>query len=114
MKKSAGVRLTVVAAIALAARAQPRPEPCAASTFNDQACRAAVQARGYCWNGRWVKMKYNYPYPFYYDMYLEYAANGGIVDAATVGSCGPRRLLIGHTYSRAGFGRHGAAHSAHS
>src|SRR5437762_2353226 len=106
MKKSSAVRLTVVAAVGLAAHAQQRPDPCAAATFDEQACRAAVQNRGYCWNNRWVKLKYHYPYPYYFDAYLDYVAIGGIVESAAVGSCGPPRRFFtgGHGVSRAGFG----------
>lgn len=115
MKKSAGVRLTVVAAIAIAARAQGPADPCAAATFNEQACRDAVQAQGYCWNGRWVKLKYHYPYPYYFDSYLSYIGAGGTINAADVGSCGPPRsfFLLGHSTHRAGFGGTGAGHAAH-
>src|SRR5580700_7351975 len=72
MKKSASVSLTVVAAFGIAAQAQPRLDPCAAASFNEQACQAAVQNRGYCWNGQWVKLKYHYAYPYYYDAYQAY------------------------------------------
>jgi len=115
MKKSAAVRLTVVAAVGLAAHAQPRPDPCSAATFNDQACQAAVQNRGYCWNGRWVMLKYHYPYPYYFDAYLAYVSNGGFVDAAATGLCGqPHRFFGGaHAIPRAGFGVIGAGHVAH-
>jgi hypothetical protein len=106
MKKSAAVRLTAVAAIGLAARGQPRPDPCAAATFTEAACRAAVENRGYCWNGRWVKLRYSYPYPYYFDSYVAYIANGGIVDPAAVGTCGPAHGWFSgaHSVSRGGFG----------
>lgn len=119
MKKSAHVRLTVVAALGVAAaHAQPRLDPCSAPSFNEQACQAAIQNRGYCWNGRWVTLKYHYPFPYYYDAYQELIANGGIVNPAAVGSCGPRRVTAiasSHAVGRAGFGSSGACHaSAHS
>ena len=78
MKKSVAVRLTVVAAVGIAARAQPRQDPCSAATFNEQACQAALQNGGYCWNGRWVGLKYHYAFPYYYDAYLDYLTTGGV------------------------------------
>jgi hypothetical protein len=114
MKKSASVCLTIVAAAAIATAGQ-RPDPCTASTFNEQACEAAVQNRGYCWNGRWVRMKFHYPYPYYYDAYQQFTASGGMVSALEVGSCGPPvRVISADGSSRAGFGSRGAGHgSAH-
>jgi len=116
VKRSASVSLTVVAAVSLAARGQPPLDPCAAANFNEQACQAAIQNRGYCWNGRWVRLKYHYPFPYYYDAYREYLANGGVVNAAIVGSCGPQpHLLFGfHSAAHGGFGATGACHAAHS
>jgi hypothetical protein len=117
MKKSVAVQLTVVAAVGIAARAQPRQDPCSAATFNEQACQAAVQNRGYCWNGRWVGLRYHYPFPYYYDAYLDYVSNGGVANPAPVASCGPpHRFFSGaHGISRAGFGSSGSAcHAAHS
>jgi hypothetical protein len=67
MKRSAIVRLTIVAAVGMAAHAQQRPNPCALSTFSGQACSAAVTSGGYCWNGKWVQLQGHYPYPYYYD-----------------------------------------------
>jgi hypothetical protein len=106
MKKSVAVRLTVVAAVGIAARAQPRQDPCSAATFNEQACQAAVQNRGYCWNGRWVGLRYHYAFPYYYDAYLDYVSNGGLANPAPVASCGPpHRFFSGaQGISRAGFG----------
>jgi len=78
MKKSASVRLTVVAAIGMgAAHGQQRQDPCAAASFKQQACQAAVQNRGYCWDGKWVQLTYHYPYPYYYDAYQQYTTNRG-------------------------------------
>jgi len=117
MKKSASVRLTVLAAAGIAARAQTRPDPCLAASFNQQACEAAVQNRGYCWNGHWVRLKYHYPFPHYYDAYQEYIAGGGEVTPAEVDSCGPPHgfwFFGAHgAAARAGFGATGACHSAH-
>ena len=77
-------------------------------------CRAAVENRGYCWNGRWVKLRYSSPYPYYFDSYLAYIANGGTIDPAAVGSCGPPHGIFGgaHGISRGGFGI-SACHTAH-
>ena len=116
MKRSASVSLTVVAAVSMAARGQQRLDPCAAASFNEQACQAAIQSRGYCWNGRWVPLKYHYPFPYYYDAYQDYAANGGVVNAAVVGSCGPPAPVVfgAHGAAHGGFGATGVCHGAHS
>jgi hypothetical protein len=91
-----------------AARGQQRPDPCAAASFNPQSCQAAVQNRGYCWNGQWVRSAYHYPFPYYYDAYRQYTANGGASSAMGIGSC------VAHGTARAGFGATGAGHSVHS
>jgi len=92
MKKSVQVTLTLVASMGLAARAQSRPDPCVQSTFNEQACQEAVRAHGYCWNGKWVRLTYHYPFPYYYDLYAEYLTQGGVATPADVGTC--RRPLM--------------------
>jgi hypothetical protein len=107
----------VVAAIGIAAHGEPRLDPCAAPSFSQQACEAAIQNRGYCWNGRWVNLKYHYPFPYYYDAYLDYIAAGGVVNPAMVGSCSSRRTAAAGSHliiARAGFGSAGACHAAHS
>jgi hypothetical protein len=116
MKRSASVSLTVVAAVSMAAGRQQRLDPCETASFNEQACAAAIQSGGYCWNGRWVRLKYHFPYPYYYDAYQEYLANGGVVNAAAVGSCGPpSRVVFGsHGAAHGGFGATGACHAASS
>jgi hypothetical protein len=117
VKRSSSIRLTVVAAVGIAAHGEPRLDPCAASSFSQQACEAAIQNRGYCWNGRWVNLKYHYPFPYYYDAYLEYTAAGGVVNPAVVGECSSRRTIAGGSHfvvNRAGFGSAGACHAAHS
>jgi hypothetical protein len=119
MKKSGSVILTIVAALGVTARAQQRHDPCAATTFNEQACQAAVQNRGYCWNGHWVRMKYRYPYPYFYDSYEAYLEHGGTVKPAIVGSCGPTSRWFRSTtntgsVAHGGFGSSSACHSAHS
>ncbi len=74
MKKSPHVTLTIVAAVSLAAaKADPRPDPCAAANFSEQACQTAIRQRGYCFGGQWVPMRYSYPYPYYYDQYQVHA-----------------------------------------
>jgi len=78
----------------LAARAQSLPDPCGAATFNEQACHEAVRANGYCWNGKWVRLKYRYAFPYYYDLYADYMAQGGLVIAGKVGTCGPSHATI--------------------
>ncbi len=112
MKKSLGVGLTVLAAVGVATAAEKRPDPCAAGTFNDQACQAAVQNRGYCWNGRWVRMNYPQPYPYYFDVYDAFVSGGGITTPAEVDACGPP--LTGWIYGRrGGFGHTSRGHAAH-
>ncbi len=116
MKKSSLIRLTVVAAVGLGAQAADRPEPCASANFDEHACQTAVQQGGYCWNGRWVRMKYHYPYPYYYDSYVDYLATLGPLNQVTFGAC---TSTAGHSFfgahggTRAGFGSTGACHSAH-
>jgi hypothetical protein len=114
MKKSGAVRLSIVAAVGIAVHAQGRPNPCSAANFNEAACQMAVQANGYCWNGRWVKLRYHYPYPYYYDVYLDYLGSGGAVDPA-IGTCAAPHVYsaASHGFSRAGFGNSGAGHCAH-
>jgi hypothetical protein len=114
MRKSSAVKLTVVAAIGIAAQAQQRPDPCQSATFNAQACSEAVQRRGYCFNGQWVRMKYSYPYPYYYDRYQAYSVLVGASTPLSVGACGAPGFLpmiSGHgtpAVARYGFGGHGA------
>ncbi|SPE42198.1 exported hypothetical protein [Candidatus Sulfopaludibacter sp. SbA3] len=112
MKKSASVGLTILAAVSMAARAEQRLDPCKAANFNEQACQEAIQARGYCWNGRWVQLRYHHPFPYYYDAYHEYTAKGGVVNAAVVGTCGPPAIIPTHGMWRGGFGFLGAHHGA--
>jgi hypothetical protein len=114
LKRSATVRLGILAVIGLSAGAQQRPDPCAAANFNEQACQAAIQRSGYCWNGRWVSLKYRNPFPYYYDAYQEFTANGGVVNMAVAGVCGPpartHAFLGGHGASHGGFGASGSCH----
>src|SRR5215470_4193465 len=118
MKKSLQVTLTVVAAMGLAARAQSRSDPCVQATFNEQACQEAVRARGYCWNGKWVRLNYHYPFLYFYDLYAEYVAQGETAVPAEVGNCHPPLIsFIGthgsaHGGARGGFGSTGSGHCA--
>jgi hypothetical protein len=109
------VRLTIVAAVGIAAHGKGRPDPCGATTFDQQACSAAIQNLGYCWNNRWVT-KYHYAYPYYFDAYQDFLANGGVVNSANFGTCVPSPVAHGHgvLIGRAGFGGTGACRSAHS
>jgi len=115
MKKSASVGLTILAAVALGAPPDQRLDPCASANFNESACQAAIQNRGYCWNDRWVRMKYSQPYPFYYDAYRGFLGSGGVVSAAQVGSCAAPGgfWIFAHGGSHRGFGATGAGHTAH-
>jgi hypothetical protein len=117
MKKSPQVTLTIVAAVSLAAaKAGPRPDPCAASTFNEQACEAAIHNRGYCLADQWVPMRYSYPYPYYYDQYQVYSLLIGPATPFEVGTCGHRhgggaQGFVAGTAARGGFGAHGCGHA---
>jgi hypothetical protein len=115
-KKSSRVTLTVVAAVGMAARGQQPADPCEASTFNEHACQEAVRQRGYCWNGRWISLRYSYPYPYYYDQYQVYAMLVGPSNPAAVGTCRPPHIWIAHgghgpSAARCGFGSTGAGHA---
>jgi hypothetical protein len=115
MKRSASVRLTIVAAVGMAASAQSRLDPCGVASFNDAACHAAIQSGGYCWNGHWVKLNYHYPYPYYYDLNQKFLSSGGTVTPAVVETCGPVANAAQASHApviRAGFGTSGATHSA--
>jgi len=96
MKKSTKISLTVVAAMGMAA-CNRRPDPCEAATYNDQACREAIQQGGYYYHGAWVPMMYSRPYPYYYDSYSRYVGRGGTVHAAP-----------SEAYSRSSGGSHGS------
>ena len=105
MKKSAHVTLTIVAAVAGAARAQQAPNPCEPSTFNESACRTAVKDHGYCSAGFWVPHTFQ-KYPYYYDLYRLYGSAGGVITSAQVETCTRPR--------HGGFGAIGAAMHSHS
>jgi len=108
MKKSASVTLTVVAAVGMSARAQQRPDPCDALTFNEQACQRAVQKRGYCWDGKFVRMTYHNPFPYYYDSYQDYVSQGGVALASTYADrCGLSLFGTHGGFGATAHGHHG-------
>lgn len=113
VKRATTLRLTTLACLALAAQAQQRLDPCNAPTFNEHACMVAIENRGYCWNGRWVNLKYRNPFPYYYDAYQELLAGGATVVPAAVGSCTPpTRTFVGiHGATHGGFGSTGTSHA---
>ena len=112
VKKSAKVVLTVAAAMSMAARGQLAPDPCDAGTFNTKACKVAVKHMGYCDGASFVPMTYPQRYPYYYDSYQAYLANGGLATAAEAGNClRPYSGFFGvHGFSRGGFGSTGSGH----
>jgi hypothetical protein len=96
----------------LAARAQVRTDdPCEASSFNARVCRAAIQRHVYCAQGQRVPVSYQQAYPYYYDLYQQSLAQGGIANPAPVSVCGGGFPFFLH---RGGFGSTGAFHSVHS
>ena len=109
MRKPASITLRLAAALGLAAtaRAQQSADPCQASGFNEAACREAVKKRGYCAQGSWVASRYHEKYPYYYDLYQTYLAQGGAVAPVVPGTC--HRPLLGG--ARGGFGAIGAGGS---
>jgi hypothetical protein len=111
VKKSARVVLTVAAAMGMA-RGQLAPDPCDAGTFNNKACKVAVQHLGYCDGANFVPMTYSQPYPNYYDSYQAYLANGGVATAAEAGNCWHSHggFFGVHGSSRGGFGSTGSGH----
>jgi hypothetical protein len=113
VKKSSQVTLTIVAAVSLAA-ADPKPDPCGAATFDEQACQAAILQRGYCLGDRWVSMRYSYPYPYYYDQYQVHALLVGPAAPFPAGTCA-HRTGGAHGFAaaaaRGGFGAHGCGHA---
>jgi hypothetical protein len=112
VKKSARVVLTVAAAMGMAARGQQAPDPCEAAYFNIKACKVAVQHRGYCDGATWVPATYQEKYPYYYDSYQTYLANGGVVTAVGAGNCRHPHssFFVSHGFSRGGFGAIGSGH----
>jgi hypothetical protein len=106
MKKSAQVTLTVVAALGLTGCSR-RPDPCAAETFNPDACQEAVRDGGYYYGGHWYGMPYGHSYPYYYNNYYSHVSRGGSVHAYSSSSYAHPAGGV----ARGGFGStgHGAA-----
>lgn len=109
MKKSTHVTLTVAAAMGLAARGQQPLDPCGAASFNAKVCQAAVKQRRYCSQGQWVPLADPQPYPYYYGLYQDYVANGGVVTAIPAEHCGG---FMSHVYG--GFGAIGGGRHHHA
>ncbi|HKE21128.1 MAG TPA: hypothetical protein VKB88_01995 [Bryobacteraceae bacterium] len=107
MRKPVEVALTVVATVAMASCGRQRVDPCAAATFNEQACQNAVTGGGYYWNGSWYSTSYSHAYPYYYDQYHSFISRGGTVVSAP-GTSYSRPS--GGTVVRGGFGSSGEAH----
>ncbi|HKE27904.1 MAG TPA: hypothetical protein VKB88_36355 [Bryobacteraceae bacterium] len=116
MRKPTRITLQLAASLGLAAaaRAQQPADPCQAPGFNETACREAINRHGYCAQGSWVASRYHEKYPYYYDVYQAYAAQGGTVTPAVPGDC--HRPWRGGTpgAARGGFGLLGAGGHAHS
>jgi hypothetical protein len=110
MKKSARVRLTVAAAIALAARAEAQ-DPCEAASFNSRACKVAIRDGGFCSSGAWVSAPYPESYSYYNDLYGVYRNQGGATMPAAMASCGQ---YFGAGAIRGGFGAFAMAHAGGS
>jgi hypothetical protein len=106
----------MVAAAGLVTRGQQLPDPCDAASFNPKICKTAVRRGGYCFEGKWVPATYQQPYPYYYDLYQEYALQGGMVDTPRWGNCGHgffSAIGVTHGVAHGGFGSTGSGHSAH-
>jgi len=107
MKKSGAIPLSLVTAVAAVLSGCSRRagiDPCSQQTFNELACREAISAGGYHYNGTWFPMTYSYPYPYYYDSYHTYVSRGGVVRPAPSGSY----VRSGGTVNRGGFGSSGS------
>src|SRR3954464_13964342 len=53
------------------------PDPCDKNSWSDDACRDAIQNRGYYSHGTFIPHFYPNPYPFYYDAYGSFLRGGG-------------------------------------
>jgi hypothetical protein len=109
MKRSVSVTLSLVVALGTA-RAQQIPDPCNEGTFNSKACQAAIRGGAYCSNGARVRTAYAHSYPYYYDRYQDYVAQGGMVNASPAQACPGRWFGV----VRGGFGSTGAGQHAGS
>jgi hypothetical protein len=101
MRRTTSITLTAAASMGVALAGQSRVDPCGLAAFNESVCEKAVQEGGYYWDGKWTRMKYSQPYPYYYDLYREYLDNGGPVSAAPTGA-------YDVPVTRGGFGSTGA------
>ena len=81
MKKSGQVRLTLLAAIAMAGCGRPY-NPCREQTFNPLACQEAISSGGYYYDNSWYPMSYGHPYGYYYNRYYYFRSSGGTVRSA--------------------------------
>jgi hypothetical protein len=93
VKKSRVVTLTAVAAMGIASRGQAQ-DPCDAATFDPKVCRTAVHRSGYCSQGLWIPMSYPQTYPYYYNLYQDFVATGGVAVPASETKC--RRPSVTH------------------
>jgi hypothetical protein len=82
-------------------------DPCDPATFNAKVCKAAVGGGAYCSRGARIATNYSQSYPYYYDQYRSYTAQGGAVIASPAELC-PGHLIHG------GFGATGLHHGAGS
>lgn len=73
--------LALAASVGTALAGQPPLDPCGLASFNEVVCERAINEGGYFWNGKWKKATYSQPYPYYYDLYNDYLAQGGYVNA---------------------------------
>jgi hypothetical protein len=114
VKRSARVILTVAAAVSVA-RGQQSLGPCDPAAFNAKVCKVAIHHKGYCAGGNWVPATYGQAYPYYYDSYQTYLADGGLVTAASAENChrpAGHFFSAAHGVSRGGFGGTGAGRPA--
>jgi hypothetical protein len=107
LRKSSRVVLTVAAAMGMTARGQGA-DPCESANFNGQACQVAIRHNGYCSGGAWVRMAYQWPYPYYYDSYSAFVASGGLAAPSLAEQCGHAGFFVAHGWGRGGFGATGA------
>jgi hypothetical protein len=116
MRKPTRITLELAASLGLAAaaRAQQSADPCQAAGFNESACRAAIQKHGYCAQGKWVASRYREKYPYYYDLYQTYLAQGGEVTPVPQETCHRPFLGGAHGTVHGGFGATGSGGHCHA
>jgi hypothetical protein len=108
MKRSASVTLTLAVTLG-AARAQQYADPCDAATFNAKVCQSVVSRGSYCSQGTPVTIHYQQPYPYYYDRYRSYTAQGGAVNPSRAEPCRHGAATV-----HGGFGATAASHGGES